>query len=262
MRVVGVWFDGTFETSVDPDVSLDAGTRLFLAGTPDQLDALRDEMAPYVWAFTPQSTSLAGHGDSGHAAWDSFQKVHADVTVLDLEHGKGVDVVEDVRGPNDLRACGIDDASALITAVDDTVATFATLIARDLNPKVQILVRAYDDTAVQNLYRAGADFVQALPTVCGRMLATTVFENEGHLSRDRQINVVRLPVSALAGKSLTEVDPETQSNYTVLAVYRDGDFPTAPNGDRFTFEADDEAIVAGTEDGIQHFRVRLNEETS
>jgi len=260
VRVVGAWFDGRFEPAIEAEAPLGAGTRLFLAGTPEQLDVLRDEMAPYVRAFTPQSIILAGHGDSGHAAWQSLQKVHADVTVLDLEQGEGVDVVGDVRNPDALRACGIEEASTLIIAVDDdTVATFATLIARDLNPEVQILVRAHDDTAVQNLYRAGADFVQALPTVCGRMLAATVFEDESHFARDRQINVVRLPAAGLAGRALDEVDPDAQTNHTVLAVYRDGDFLTDPDADRFTFEANDEVIVAGTEDGIQQFRTRLGE---
>ena len=260
VRVIGAWIEGTFETPAPAERALDDTTRLFLAGTPAQLATLRNEMAPYVRAFTPQSIILAGHGDSGHAAWQSLQKVHADVTVLDLEQGEGVDVVGDVRNPDALRACGIEEASTLIIAVDDdTVATFATLIARDLNPEVQILVRAHDDAAVQNLYRAGADFVQALPTVCGRMLAATVFEDESHFARDRQINVVRLPAAGLAGRALDEVDPDAQTNHTVLAVYRDGDFLTDPDADRFTFEANDEVIVAGTEDGIQQFRTRLGE---
>jgi len=258
VRVIGAWFDGTFETSVASDAPLEAGTRLFLAGTPDQLDALRDAMAPYVRAFTPQSIILAGHGDSGHAAWESLQAVHADVTVLDLKDGEEVDVAGDVRDPDALRACGIEDASALIIAVDDdSVATFATLIARDLNSDLQILVRAHDETAVQNLYRAGADFVQALPTVCGQMLAATVFEDESYRSRDRQINVVRLPAAPLAGETLREVDPDAQTNYTVLAVYREGDFLTDPDDALFAFKRDDEVLVAGTEDGIQQFRARL-----
>ncbi|WP_263786651.1 potassium channel family protein [Salinibacter grassmerensis] len=260
VRVVGAWLDGTFETAVDAAAPLEAGTRLFLAGTPDQLDALRDEMAPYVRAFTSQSIILAGHGDSGQAAWESLRAVHADVTVLDLRDGERVDVVGDVRDPDALQACGIEGASAFIIAVDDdTVATFATLIARDLNPDLQILVRAHDETAVQNLRRAGADFVQALPTVCGRMLAATVLEDEGHLSRDRQLNVVRLPASPLVGETLRNVDPDAQTNYTVLAVYREGDFLTDPDEALFTFETDDEVIVAGTEDGIQHFRARLED---
>ncbi|WP_103021324.1 potassium channel family protein [Salinibacter altiplanensis] len=263
VRVVGAWFEGTFETSVDADTPLEAGTRLFLAGTPDQLDALRDEMAPYVRAFTPQSIILAGHGDSGEAARESLRAAHAEVTVLDLKDGKEVDVAGDVRDPDALRTCGIEDASALIIAVDDdSVATFATLIARDLNPEVQILVRTHDEMAVQNLYRAGADFVQALPTVCGRMLAATIFEDEGYRSRDRHINVVRLPASPWAGKTLGEVDPDAQTNYTVLAVYREGDFLTDPDDALFAFEADDEVLVAGTEDGIQQFRARFEPEKS
>ncbi len=89
------------------------------------------------------------------------------------------------------------------------------------------------------------------------MLAATVFEDESYRSRDRQINVVRLPAAPLAGEPLREVDPDAQTNYTVLAVYREGDFLTDPDDALFAFERDDEVLVAGTEDGIQQFRARL-----
>lgn len=260
VRVIGAWIDGIFETPVDSALELGDGTRLFVAGTPDRMEVLRKEMAPYVRAFTPQSILLAGYGDSGQAAYHSLRRLRADVTVLDVENREGVDVVGDVRDPDRLRAAGIDEASTLIVAVDDdTVATFAILIARDLNPDLQILVRARDEQEVQNLYRAGADFVQALPTVCGRMLAATAFEDEAHLPRDRSVSVVRLSAGGLEGQLLDDVDPEAQTNYTILAVIRNGEFLTGREDEAFAFEAGDDVIVAGTEDGIQQFQRRLEE---
>ena len=258
VRVIGAWINESFETSMPGDTRLDEHMRLFVAGTADQLVELRQEMAAYVRAFAPQSILLAGYGDSGHAVVASLRQAEGDVTVLDLTDQEGVDVVGDVRDPEVLRAAGIEDASALVIAVDDdTVATFATLIARDLNPDLQILVRAQEEATVRNLYRAGADFVQALPIVSGRMLATTVFEDDGRPSHDQHVNVVRLPVPMLAGRSLAEVDLETQTNYTVLAISRGDSFLTDPDDAAFTFEGEDEVIVAGTDDGLQQFRERI-----
>jgi Trk K+ transport system NAD-binding subunit len=260
VRVIGAWFDKSFETSVSPETELTDHMRLFVAGTDDQLARLRDEVDAYVRAFTSQSILLAGYGDSGRAVAESLRHARAEVTVIDAEPHDEVDVVGDVRDPDVLRAAGIAGASALVIAVDDdTVATFATLIARGLNPELQILVRAQEETTVQNLYRAGADFVQALPVVCGRMLATTVFEDEGHPVHDQYVNVVRVSVPALEGRSLSVLDSESLANCTVLAISREGTFLTEADSDGFTFEAGDEVIVAGTDDGLQRFRDHIEE---
>lgn len=259
VRVIGAWIDGTFETPVPEDHRLDDTTRLFLAGLPDQLTALRKEMAPYVRAFTPQTILLAGYGDSGHAAAETLRQAEADLTVLDRRAADGVDVVGDVRDPEALQSAGIETASALLIAVDDdTVATFATLIASDLNSELQILVRAQDEDAVQNLYRAGADFVQALPSVCGRMLAATVLEDEQPQARDRAVNVVRWSVAELEGYPLTILTSDTQTNYTLLAMVRGDEFLTDPAPDE-RFGPADEVIVAGTDDGLEQFRERLRD---
>jgi Trk K+ transport system NAD-binding subunit len=259
VRVAGAWIDGSFATPVDEEQMLHEGIRLFVAGPSDRIANLRTEWAPYVRAFTAQSILVAGYGDSGHAVESSLRMVDADVTVLDVEEHDEVDVVGDVRNPDALRAAGIEDASALIVVVDDdTVATFAVLIARELNPDLQILVRAQDPGAVRNLYRAGSDFVQALPTVCGRMLAATVFEDEAEPHHDRPVNVIRLSADQAAGRARRTVDPDTQTNSTILAVVRDETFLTETGGD-FVFEPGDEIIVAGTEEGLQQIRDRLED---
>ena len=257
VRVVGAWIDGAFTTPVDPDRVLREDIRLFVAGPSARIADLREAWAPYVRAFTAQSILLAGYGDSGHTVESSLRAVDADVTVLDLEEQDGVDVVGDVRDPDVLRAAGIEAASTLVVAVDnDTVATFAVLIARELNPNLQILVRAQEPGAVRNLYRAGANFVQALPTVCGRMLAAIVFEDETQSHHDHPLNVVRLSAERAAGRTRGDIDPDTQTNSTILAVVRDEDFLTEIGAD-FVFESGDEMIVAGTDEGLQQLEDRL-----
>jgi Trk K+ transport system NAD-binding subunit len=260
VQVAGAWIDGSFTTPVENDQTLREGVRLFVAGSSDRISELRSAWAPQVRAFTPQSILVAGYGDSGHAVESSLRKIDADVTVLDMKEQDGVDVVGDARNPDVLRAAGIEEASALIVVVDDdTVATFAVLIARELNPDLQILVRAQDPGAVGNLYRAGSDFVEALPTVCGRMLAATVFEDDMQTPHGRPINVIRLPAERAAGRTRAAIDPDTQTSATILAVVRDDTFLAETNED-FLIEPSDEIIVAGTEEGLQRIRDRLEGE--
>ena len=156
-----------------------------------------------------------------------------------------------------LSAAGVETATSLVVSVgDDTTAIFATLIARDLNPDLQIVVRADEDKDTRKLYRAGADYVQSLATVSGRMLASTVFEDETVLAYDRRVNVVRVPAAGLAGVTLAEAAVRTVTGCTVVAVVRDGEMVTEFDPATLTFEADDEVVVAGTDDAVTRFERR------
>jgi len=258
VTVIGVWVDGDFHTSIDPEAELDAGTRLLVAGESAQLDALRDATAATVSPFSPQEVILAGYGDTGTAAYEALVDTGSRLTVLDVEADDRVDVVGDARDPDVLEAAGIADASVLLLAVeDDTTAIFATLIARDLNPDLQIVVRATDDADVQKLYRAGADYVQSLATVSGRMLASTVFEDEELLVYDKQVSVVRLPAPGLAGRTVVDEAVRTETGCTVVAIVRDGESITEFDPATFELAAEDEVVIAGTDEDITRFERRF-----
>lgn len=141
----------------------------------------------------------------------------------------------------------------MLTVADDTTAIFTTLIARELNPDLNIVVRANEEADVQKLYRAGADYVQSLATVSGRMLASTVFEDEELRAYDKQVSVVRLPAGSLAEQTLADEDVQAVTGCTVVAVIRDGETITEFDPARFTFEASDEIVVAGTDEAIDRF---------
>ncbi|WP_302081993.1 potassium channel family protein [Salinibaculum rarum] len=254
VNVLGAWVDGDFETPADPDTELEPGTRLLAAGDPDRLTALREATASTVRQLSPQRVILAGYGDSGQAAHDALTDTSSEVTVLDSVEKGGVDVVGDARDPEVLQAAGIDDASALLLMVgDDTAATLSTLIARRQNPDVRVIVRANEEENTQKLRRAGADYVQSLATISGRMLASTVFEDEDVLSYSKQINVVRLSAGSLAGSTISEAAIRSETGCTVVAIVRDGETITEFDPDSFEFQAGDEAVVAGTDESTTAF---------
>ena len=255
---VGAWFGGTFESPIPNDRELDTETRLLVAGEPAQIDELRAEATSTVLPFTVQRAIIAGYGESGAAADAALAETNTTVTVLDTFEAEGVDVVGDARDPTTVREAGIDDASTVIVTLDDdTTAIFTTLIVRDLNPSVTIVVRANDTENVQKLYRAGADYVQSLATVSGRMLASTVFEDEEVLAVDRQIDVVKLPVGRLAGQTVANATVRSRTGCTVLAVRRDGETITDFEPASFVFDADDEVILAGTDDSVRSFEAQF-----
>jgi len=146
VNVIGAWFDGDFRTPIGMDDELAARTRLLVAGESAQVEALQEATASTVRRFAPQRIVVAGYGDSGRAAADALSQSGAELTVLDLADDDRVDVVGDARDPDALESAGIADASALIlTVADDTTAIFATLIARELNPDLYIVVRANEE---------------------------------------------------------------------------------------------------------------------
>ena len=98
--------------------------------------------------------------------------------VLDSVKGPNVDYVGDARKPEVLQETGLQQAEAfIITVGDDTTATFAALVARNLNPSITIAARVDSSDMVENLRRAGADHIRALAEVSGHMLTEAIFDD-------------------------------------------------------------------------------------
>ncbi|SDZ92184.1 Trk K+ transport system, NAD-binding component [Haloplanus vescus] len=254
VNVIGAWVDGDFRTPIADDDELAGRTRLLVAGESAQVETLKQATASTVRRFGPQRVVVAGYGDSGQAAADALSSTGTELTVLDQTAGDAVDVVGDARDPETLEEAGVPSASGLIVAVgDDTTAIFATLIARELNPNLYVAVRANEEADVQKLYRAGGDYVQSLATVSGRMLASTVFEDEEVLAYGEQVSVVRLPVGDLAGSTIVDERVRTETGCTVVAVVREGETVVDFDPETLVFEVDDEVIVAGTDEATTRF---------
>ncbi len=258
VNVIGTWSDGEFRAEIDSEARLEAGTRLLIAGSASQLAEVREATAATVSAVSGQEIIIAGHGETGGAAYEALAGTYAELTVLDIEDKEHVDVVGDARDPDALRAAGIEDASVLVLTVQaDTTAVFATLIARDLNADTHIVVRANEEDDVGKLYRAGADYVQSLATVSGRMLASRVLEDEDLLAYDTQVSVVRTSAPGLAGRTLADANVRSETGCSVVAIVRDGETITEFDPAATTPEPDDDVVVAGTDEDLSRFERRF-----
>lgn len=249
--VVGAWDDGEFISNPGPSFIVDNDTELVVAGTDAQLEEVL-ALTTAVDGDAGDRVIVGGYGQVGSTARDVLESAGTEVTVIDREDGPGVDIVGDVTEREPLRQADIESASVyLLSVADDTDAIFSTLVARQLSADVEIVCRATDQERVGTIFSAGADYVLALATVSGRMLATTLLEEEV-LSLDTQIEVVRAGPGSFAGETLADADIRARTGCTVVAVERDGDLLTQLGPD-FRLEGADTVIVVGTDADVTRF---------
>ncbi|MFB6266500.1 MAG: TrkA family potassium uptake protein [Halodesulfurarchaeum sp.] len=249
--IIGAWMGGEFVPNPGPDTELSGQDVLLVSGRPSQLSSLMDlTLTPE--RETTREVIVAGYGEAGRAVAETVIDAHLTCTVVDLEDRPGVDVVGDATAADTLVEAGIDTADAVIfTLGDDTETVFATLVARDTNSEVEILCRADDTESVPKLYAAGADYVLALATVSGRMLAETIL-GEDVITYNTQIDVVRSTAPRFEGSTLAEAAVRARTGCTVIAVERNGSVVT-DLGPEFRIEAGDELVLAGADEDIATF---------
>jgi Trk K+ transport system NAD-binding subunit len=258
VNVIGAWFRGEFETPPSPNATLTNRTVLLVTGREDQLEELKRLTLSEIRLFTPGKTIVIGHGEVGSRITAALGDADLPYTVVDRTEMDGVDVVGDATEPETLQAAGIENARSVILAIpDDTTTEFATLVIRDISPETEIIARVQEIESVQKMYRAGADYVLSLATVSGRMIASTILENEDVLSLNQQVEVVRTVAPKLVGQTIDDADVRSKTGCTVVGVERDGTVMTDV-GPEFEVEADDAVIIAGTDEGIRQFTEQMS----
>ena len=257
VNVIGAWFRGEFETPPAPDATLTDGTVLLVTGREEQLEDLKRLTLSEVRRFSAGETIVIGHGEVGSRICAALDDAGLPYTVIDRTEMDGVDIVGDATDPETLRDAGIEDARSVILAMpDDTTTEFVTLVVRDISPETEIVARVEEVESVRKMYRAGADYVLSLATVSGRMIASTILEDEDVLSLDQQVEVVRTVAPELVGQTVGDAAVRSKTGCTIVGVERNGTVIT-DIGPNFSVEAGDEFIVAGTDDGIRRFTEQM-----
>jgi len=252
VNVVGAWFRGEFVSPPSPEARIDDRTVLLVAGEESQLEQLKALTLSDKRRLRSGPVIVGGLGEVGTTVEEAVTAAGYECRTIDHTDRPGVDVVGDVTNSEHLEAAGIGDASIVVLALsDDTDAIFATLAIRQLDPDVEVIARANKTDSVVKLYQAGADYVLALSTVSGRMLASTILGEE-MLTYDQQIAVVRTPAGPFAGETLAEADIRARTGVTVVAIERDGTLRTELGPD-FELSDGDEVIVAGSDEAVTSF---------
>ena len=253
-NIIGAWFRGEFVSPPSPDALIDEQTILLVAGHEHQLERLKELTLSEQRRQRHGHAIVAGYGVVGSTVQRAIDDadVAVETVTLDRQETAKVDVVGDVTDIDALREADIEGARTVILALpDDTTTVFATLVIRELSPDVEIIARAEATESVRKLYRAGADYVLSLAVVSGRMLASTILEEEV-ITFDQQVEVIRAHPGEFAGLTLAEADIRARTGCTVVVVER-ADEVIADFGTDFRLLPDDELIVAGTDEDINAF---------
>jgi Trk K+ transport system NAD-binding subunit len=256
VNVIGAWFTGKFVSPPAPDDVIDEHTILLVVGREKRLEELRSLTLSSARRFRRGSVIVAGYGEVGSTAAETLASAGVPHLVVDKAEKPGVDVVGDITDPSTLAEAGVKNARGVLLALDDdTTAVFATLVSERVSEETEVIARANETGSIAKLYRAGADYVLALSTVAGRMLASKVLDEEV-IAPQSQIEIVRTQAPGLVGRTLAEADVRAQTNCTIIAVERKDGLITEVEPE-LRVRADDDLIVAGIDEDIYRFNERF-----
>ena len=164
---------------------------------------------------------------------------------------------------------GIKKAKALIISLStDADAVFCALMARDLNPGLDIVARAIESGSSRRLKAAGATHVVSPYVTVGRSMANTILRPEIYDILDgvfqdekRMIRMEGSPVSAaseLAGCSLRQAPIRQKLGLIIIGIKRQsGEMIFNPSPD-YVIKSGDTLISMGEVDNLEKLAQWLN----
>ena len=258
--VIAIWKGAKLSFNPSASEIITDTTVLLLVGTRKQLDAAKE-----LSICGPDGTYcairghyiIAGYGDVGKRVSKVLRSNGIEHIIIDKHQG---DVVGSSTDRAILKQAGITEASTLLVTVNsDMDAIYTTLVARKLNPQIDIICRAIRPQAVETLYQAGADYVLSQSVVAGQVLVKFVAPRppgtrlrEVLLSED--MKVLEYPPSpSVVGRSLEHLKIRSRTGCTVVAITTGG--ATIPNPDPHEVIPEDSSLtVIGTREQIHEFK--------
>lgn len=254
VSLVGAWIRGEFVTTFRESDRVDTDTSLVVAGGDSELSAFADRVGIDPRRPTEGPVIVAGHGVVGTTADAILQKADVETTSVDAEKRDAVDVVGDATSAATLHEAGVDEAASVVVCVsDDAAALKATLVASNMNPDVEVIVAANDVTNANTLYRAGADYVLALPDVAARMTTLDVFE-EKVMELCNRVELAEATGEEFEGYRPEDETLQRENGVSVVGVQRNGDVVT-DFGPEFVVEPGDDVVVVGSAEAAEECAV-------
>lgn len=245
-------------TPVAPDTYIDESTVLLLAGDPAELREIEGMTRSGTHSPTRGTTIVAGLDIAGSTAKGILEQAGLTTVGIDTEDGEEVDIVGSATDDRTLYRANIEAANTLIvTSDDDRESMLATLVAKDLNPDIEVIVGANETETTGNIYRAGADYVLSFSKVAGRMLALDLFDDQA-MALDEEVTLTGTTAPELVGQSPDDTGIRERTGAMLVGIERDEDVITELN-EGVTIAEDDTLIVAGTTESIDAFEAEYGE---
>ncbi len=251
--VIGQWVGGKLIANPGPEMIIRPGGILVVAGSHASREALTRLEAGTRAVAAAGPILVVGHGEVGGQVVSLLRQAGETVRVYDRRPGPGVDRVGDIIDPQTLQAAELEQAQAVVLAIDSDVSTlFATVIIRDRCLTVPILARVNVAENLEKIHRAGADFALSFSQVAGSLLVSRLLGRHA-LDLDPQLKLLKVPAAKLAGKNPVDLDLRTRTGCSVVAVERGDQLLTVLEAD-FSFEAGDAVFVCGNQEAVASFQ--------
>lgn len=251
LNVVGIWQGSDF-MGAHPDVVIDDGAVLLLAGTKAQLRRFDEEIKPPSRLAPVQHPVLIiGGGKVGQSVAANMEGRGIPFRLLDKSPGvvKAGDehfILGDAEDINSLRQAGMEEAhSIVITTHDDDLNIYLTLYCRKLRPEVQIISRCNLSRNIKSLYGAGANLVMAISSMASNSVVNLLSPDKVYMLTEG-LNIFRMPMpAALVGKNLRNSSIRQDTKCNVVAMRRNEKMMVNQDPDD-AFQENDELIMIGS----------------
>lgn len=249
--VLGQWVAGRLESRVEASTRIEPRGILVAIGRPEHLDKLAELAGGPKFLKRKGHFVVGGCGLVGRKIRQLLSDVGEDVVAADLLD-EGADLVGNVLDPEILEAARIDEARAIILALNtDSATLFATVVVRNRAPELPIIARVNEAVNVERIHRAGADFALSFSQVSGQILARRLLGQES-VSVDPQLKVLKTKAGKLAGQRVGELGVRARTGCSVVAVERGGQ-EIVNLGRDFLFAEDDTVYVCGSPKATYRF---------
>jgi Trk K+ transport system NAD-binding subunit len=256
-NIIGAWIDGELQLPPDPDAVIRPNTVLLVTGAHEALEAFSEFTRRRRSLRKHERIILAGQGEVGQAARSIVEAAGIDFVTIDVEERDGVDIVGDAGSRAVLQEAGIERADAIVVGLpDDSASLLTTVLARSMNPDVEILVRVTDTDATRKALSAGADYVLSVPRMSARMVAREL-RGEDVISPATQIRIVRVSAAPFTGRTLAESNIYEETGCRVIAVEDDSGPSVAVDPTR-RFTGDERLTLVGSDEAVQRFRKQFD----
>jgi voltage-gated potassium channel len=227
---------------------------------------------------------ICGFGRYGKEVAENFRKHKLPFVIIEQSHEALEEIIDhphnmlylegDATQDEILTAAGIMRASALITALaDDADNVFTVLTSRQLNPKLNIISRAYHNKSIHKLQLAGADHVIMPELIGGFYMATLVTkpnaveffsfitnENVSDIGFE-EVSFEQLP-GHCRGKSIKDLHIRNETGTNIIGFQTpDGRYVVNPSPDT-VLAPGSSFIVIGNAEQLKLFRDNFKQKSS
>lgn len=251
VTILGLWENGVFRFVDSPDMVLTEESMVVVLGTQEQLKQLDDSMTSHLYATEQNNTHfvVAGYGDVAQRTVQLLADQGNDVSLIVRESvAEYPHVIGDMTSRSVLKEAGIEKAGTyIISAPTDEQAIFSVLMARQINPKLRIYVRANSHTNVKKLYRAGADFVLSVSKISGNIISRLLTTDADQVIPDVDIQFFQHQVGEVLDlQTIQESELLKTSGCMIIAIKKGDDIHLNPHASTLLKKGDILVLLAST----------------